>query len=969
MEASDSGDPGDASAVLAHELGGGRGKRSDGKHVALDAAHLLAGHHADRLEALVTLCGDDHLVHSVDEGGLDAATKERVRERMRVRAAAEHDDAPAGDDPVADEQATDGARGVDAGQVVPHEERVLIVAARGVEVPSGGDEHEPLAGGQRHEAERRVGGDALLGVVSECDGGGEHLDACFVRCSDERIDAREAVGGVGEQGATEALLLVDEKDAETRRGCDRGCGEARRPTAHDQKVHAARTCLGDVRLSRIREASEPRELAGNLLHDGVHGLRRIHEERVVIHAAREEEVGGGEDVERGRRIDVLSLDLHARVDGCATRALVRLSIDAHEARAAAPLQAERRARPVVFHRPTHERVASLDHRRGQRQIPPQSDDLAIELDLDGVVDRKRDAWRHRIVSKHISSRVLPGRACGRVVVESPRTSKQSPCMSNLSTPKVPTPRNEPVLGYAPGSPERAALERELGRQASTPVEVPLLVEPDGRPTHTGNLVDIRSPHDHALVLGRFHRGGAAEASRAIETALAAQRAWVDVPFEERAAIFLRAAERISGRDRARILAATMLGQSKTAHQAEIDAACELADFLRFNVHFAEQILAEQPASDSGIWNRSEARPLEGFVYAVTPFNFTAIAGNLPTAPALLGNVVLWKPAENAMLSSWHVMDILRECGLPPGVITFVTGDPVEISRVAMSHPMLAGVHFTGSTAVFQQLWKQTADNLSRYRSYPRIVGETGGKDFIVAHPSADATALSTAILRGGFEYQGQKCSAASRVYVPRSLWPEVRDRLVSEMATIKLGPVTDFSNFMGAVIDKKAFDRITSYQKLAREEHTILAGGGANGDRGWFVEPTLVETKDPHARLMCEEIFGPVVTTYVYDDAKWADTLRLVDETSPYALTGAVFCRETAALLEAKRALLFSAGNFYVNDKPTGAVVGQQPFGGARASGTNDKAGSLWNLVRWLSPRTVKETLSPPHAWRYPFMG
>ena len=542
-------------------------------------------------------------------------------------------------------------------------------------------------------------------------------------------------------------------------------------------------------------------------------------------------------------------------------------------------------------------------------------------------------------------------------------------MSSLSSPKVPAPKNEPVLSYAPASPERVALERALKEQAANPVEVPLYIEPDGRPTHTGNLVDIRAPHDHSVVLGRVHRGGAAEASVAIETALAAQRAWIDVPFEERAAIFLRAAELISGRDRARILAATMHGQSKTAHQAEIDAACELADFLRFNVHFAERILAEQPASDAGLWNRSEARPLEGFVYAVTPFNFTAIAGNLPTAPALLGNVVLWKPADNAMLSAWHVMDILRECGLPPGVITFVTGDPVEISRVAMSHPMLAGIHFTGSTAVFQQLWKQTADNLSRYRSYPRIVGETGGKDFIVAHPSADATALSTAILRGGFEYQGQKCSAASRAYLPRSLWPVVRDRLVAEMRTIKLGPVTDFANFMGAVIDKKAFDRITGYQKLARDEHTVIAGGRSNPENGWFVQPTLVETKDPKSRLMTEEIFGPLVTAFVYDDAKWSEVLALVDETSPYALTGAVFCRDTPALLEAKRALLFSAGNFYVNDKPTGAVVGQQPFGGARASGTNDKAGSLWNLVRWISPRTVKETLSPPHAWRYPFMG
>jgi 1-pyrroline-5-carboxylate dehydrogenase len=544
-------------------------------------------------------------------------------------------------------------------------------------------------------------------------------------------------------------------------------------------------------------------------------------------------------------------------------------------------------------------------------------------------------------------------------------------MSTLSLPKVPLPKNEPILMHAPGSPERRVLEAALTEQARAQVEIPLYVEPDGRPTRTGQLVDLHAPHDHALLLGRAHRGGPAEIGRAIETAVTAQRAWERTPFEERAAIFLRAADAIAGRDRARILAATMHGQSKTVHQAEIDAACELADFLRWNVWFAERILAEQPISSDGIWNRAEVRPLEGFVYAVTPFNFTAIAGNLSTAPALLGNVVLWKPADNAMLSAWHVMEILREAGLPPGVITFCSGDPAEVSRLALSHPRFAGLHFTGSTAVFQQLWKQAAENLSRYRSYPRLVGETGGKDFIVAHPSADTAALVTAIVRGGYEFQGQKCSAASRLYLPRSRWAELKEALTAEIGKLRMGPVTDFANFVGAVIDKKAWDRITGYQKLARSTpgHTVVCGGGASAERGWFVEPTLVETTDPKSRLMQEEIFGPVVTAFVYDDARWSEMLRLVDETSPYALTGAVFSLDTAATIEAKDVLLHAAGNFYVNDKPTGAVVGQQPFGGARASGTNDKAGSLWNLIRWASPRTVKEALSPPRDWRYPYLG
>jgi len=544
-------------------------------------------------------------------------------------------------------------------------------------------------------------------------------------------------------------------------------------------------------------------------------------------------------------------------------------------------------------------------------------------------------------------------------------------MSSLSLPKVPPPKNEPILAHAPGSAERKLLEAALAAQAGAQVDIPLYVEPDGRPTRTTRHIDVRAPHDHALLLGRAHRGGAAEISRAIETAVAAQHAWERTPFEERAAIFLRAADAIAGRDRARILAATMHGQSKTVHQAEIDAACELADFLRWNVWFAERILAEQPISSEGIWNRAEARPLEGFVYAVTPFNFTAIAGNLPTAPAMLGNTVVWKPADNAMLSAWHVMEILREAGLPPGVITFVSGDPVEVSRLALSHPRFAGLHFTGSTAVFQQLWKQAAEHLSVYRGYPRLVGETGGKDFIVAHPSADLAALATAIVRGGYEFQGQKCSAASRLYLPRSRWPQLKDALTAEIGKLQMGPVTDFGNFVGAVIDKKAFDRIRGYQQHAKTTpgHTVLAGGGGDAERGWFIEPTLVETTDPKSRLMQEEIFGPLVTAYVYDDARWAETLRLIDETSPYALTGAIFSLDTAATIEAKDVLLHAAGNLYINDKPTGAVVGQQPFGGARASGTNDKAGSLWNLIRWVSPRTVKEALTSPRDWRYPYLG
>jgi 1-pyrroline-5-carboxylate dehydrogenase len=412
----------------------------------------------------------------------------------------------------------------------------------------------------------------------------------------------------------------------------------------------------------------------------------------------------------------------------------------------------------------------------------------------------------------------------------------------------------------------------------------------------------------------------------------------------------------------------MLGQSKTAFQAEIDAACELIDFWRFNPHYAQSLYDEQPLSDRTMWNQLDYRPLEGFVYAVTPFNFTSIAGNLPTAPALMGNTVVWKPASSAMLSAYYIMKLLEEAGLPPGVINFVPGDPALISDKLLAHPDLAGVHFTGSTAVFNNMWKTIGASMSRYKSYPRIVGETGGKDFIVAHVSADPAALSVAIARGGFEYQGQKCSAASRVYIPESIWPKVRDRTVAIMSDIKIGDVTDFRNFMGAVIDKKAFTKIGEYLEHGRKNAIVVAGGVARGEDGYFIEPTLIETKDPGYRLLCEEIFGPVVTAHVYPDDKWAETLKIVDETSPYALTGAVFSRDRQAIREAALILRNAAGNFYVNDKPTGAVVGQQPFGGARGSGTNDKAGSKLNLVRWISPRAVKETFSPPTDYRYPFM-
>lgn len=537
-----------------------------------------------------------------------------------------------------------------------------------------------------------------------------------------------------------------------------------------------------------------------------------------------------------------------------------------------------------------------------------------------------------------------------------------------SIPRVPLPMNEPVRGYAPGSPERAELKTALKVMSSEEIEIPLII--GGREVRTGDTDVQVMPHKHGHVLARYHKAGEAEVRQAVEAALEAQREWAAWPWEDRLAVFLRAAELLATSWRPVLNGATMLGQSKTSHQAEIDAACELIDFYRFNAAFAQQLYSEQPGSLPGMWNRMDHRPLEGFVYAVTPFNFTSIAGNLPTAPAMLGNVAVWKPAASTVYSGWYVMRLLMEAGVPPGVINFVPGDPVATSGVLLNDPHLAGVHFTGSTAVFQNIWKTVGDNIASYKSYPRLVGETGGKDFILAHASADPQAVATAIVRGGYEFQGQKCSAASRIYIPESLWPAVKEMTLDMMSRIRVGDPADFRNFMGAVIDKRAFDKISGYIKHAQQADNveIIAGGGFDDSEGYFIEPTLIEAKDPSYRLMCEEIFGPVVTLHVYKDSQWAETLKVVDRTTPYALTGAVFANDRAALVEADRALRNAAGNYYINDKPTGAVVGQQPFGGGRASGTNDKAGSIVNLLRWISPRTIKETFAPARSFEYPFM-
>jgi 1-pyrroline-5-carboxylate dehydrogenase len=533
---------------------------------------------------------------------------------------------------------------------------------------------------------------------------------------------------------------------------------------------------------------------------------------------------------------------------------------------------------------------------------------------------------------------------------------------------TPAPRNEPVLSYAPDTPERTALKASLKTVGAQQLDIPAVV--NGKEIRSGSTHDVVSPHCYRRVLAKAHFADRRTIEAAAKAAVDAQREWGEWRFEDRAAVFLKAAELLATSQRQLLNAATMLGQSKTSFQAEIDSACELIDFLRFNVHFAERIYQEQPESAPGVWNRLDHRPLEGFVYAITPFNFTAIAGNLPAAPALMGNTVVWKPAATAMLSNWHFFKLLEEAGLPPGVINFIPGDPIEVSEVLLAHRHLAGIHFTGSTPVFQTLWKAVGDNLSRYAGYPRVVGETGGKDFILAHPSADVDALAVGIVRGAYEYQGQKCSAASRAYIPDTLWPAVKDRVVAMIEDIRMGDVADFRNFMGAVIDRRSFTRLRDHLERAKSDPgvQVIAGGGTDDSTGFFVEPTLLQVEDPGYRLMCEEIFGPVLTAHVYPAGRWRETLSLVDQTSPYALTGAVFARDRRALTEAGAALRYSAGNYYINDKPTGAVVGQQPFGGGRASGTNDKAGSILNLLRWVSPRSIKETLSPAKDYRYPYM-
>ena len=540
-------------------------------------------------------------------------------------------------------------------------------------------------------------------------------------------------------------------------------------------------------------------------------------------------------------------------------------------------------------------------------------------------------------------------------------------MSNALA-RPPAPWNEPVLGYAPGSPERAALKATLRTMAAERLEIPLII--DGREVRTGNLAQAVMPHDHGHILADVHLAGPREVQMAIDAAGIAWESWSRVPWEERLSVFLRAAELLSGPWRQTLNAATMLGQSKTAHQAEIDAACEMIDFWRYNPAYVAVLYADQPVSSQGVWDRMEYRPLEGFVFAVTPFNFTSIGGNLPSSPAMLGNTVIWKPASTAMLSAYYIMRLWQEAGLPDGVINLVYGRGASVGEPVLASPLLAGVHFTGSTAVFQHVWRTVGANIERYAAYPRIVGETGGKDFILAHRSADVEALVAGTVRGAFEYQGQKCSAASRLFVPASLWPAVRERLVAEIESITMGDVSDFGNFMGAVIDAASF----ATQREAIEEATahanteVLVGGQCDAEVGYFVRPTVIVTSDPSFRTLREELFGPVLTTYVYDDSAWHDTLALIDSSSPYGLTGAVFATDRTAIIEAMDALRHTAGNFYINDKPTGAVVGQQPFGGARASGTNDKAGSKWNLIRWTSPRTIKELFVPPRDYRYPFL-
>lgn len=534
---------------------------------------------------------------------------------------------------------------------------------------------------------------------------------------------------------------------------------------------------------------------------------------------------------------------------------------------------------------------------------------------------------------------------------------------------VPVAANEPIYDYAPGTPEREALLASYKAQFNAQVDVPMYI--GGEEVRTGNTGNLTPPHDHQHVIGTFHKGDASHVEAAIEAALAAKDRWSNMPWEHRASIFLKAAELISGKYRYKINAATMLAQGKNCFQSEIDSVCELADFLRFNVEYMTQIYSEQPESSPGVWNRMEYRPLEGFVFALTPFNFTAIAGNLPSSAALMGNTVVWKPANSQIYSANVVMEIFREAGLPDGVINLVYVSGPVAGDVIFEHKDFAGIHFTGSTGVFQNLWKTIGNNIHKYRSYPRIVGETGGKDFVVAHPSAKSKEVSTALSRGAFEFQGQKCSAASRAYIPQSRWPAVKEELLADLATFKMGTPEDMGNFINAVIDEKAFDKIASYIEYVKEQSDaeIIAGGGYDKSKGYFIEPTVVVTTNPKFRTMVEEIFGPVLTIYVYADADWDSMLDLVDSTSEYALTGSIFSGDRYMAIEATNRLENAAGNFYINDKPTGAVVGQQPFGGARGSGTNDKAGSYLNLLRWVNARTIKETLVPPTDYRYPFLG
>lgn len=533
---------------------------------------------------------------------------------------------------------------------------------------------------------------------------------------------------------------------------------------------------------------------------------------------------------------------------------------------------------------------------------------------------------------------------------------------------VPEPVNEPVKDYAPGSAERSELQAMIKSLKSNEVDIPMFI--DGEEIRSGNKVTIHPPHDHQYTLGHYHQGDKSHVQQAIDAALKAKEKWVNLSWEYRASIFLKAAELLAGPYRAKLNAATMLCQSKNAFQAEIDAACELIDFLRFNVKYMSDIYKQQPKSGPGVWNRIEQRPLEGFVFALTPFNFTSIAGNLPSAPAIMGNTVVWKASKTQVYSAHVIMEVFREAGLPDGVINliFVTGPTA--GEVIFSHPDFAGIHFTGSTQVFQNIWKTVGENIHKYKTYPRIVGETGGKDFIVAHKSADVKVLATAILRGAFEYQGQKCSAASRAYIPSNLWEETKVLLLEDIKSFKMGGVEDFSNFINAVIDEPSFDNIASYIDRAKADADaeIIAGGGYDKSKGYFIEPTIIVAKDPMYLTMCEEIFGPVMTIYVYDESKYEETLELVDSTSIYALTGAIIARDRYATEIASKKLVNAAGNFYINDKPTGAVVGQQPFGGSRGSGTNDKAGSMINLLRWVSPRTIKVTFVPSTDYRYPFL-